>query len=355
MKRELTAFLGQNGFQEIGTNFPDVSFFIRRENTFVLCLYVVEATRDMPLSAAQLEELGKGIDAYLKTKALPEAHTLELLLSDSLPHADFLRGNRFRSWLVDTTSGKLYLPAGEDDFYGCRALLTDFLDHREAYVARTAGGEGDGAQSTERLPLRGKKKRFPYVTAAFVFGNVLVFLLCAFTGDLLYNRGVFHAEKIISGEGYRMLTSMFLHSDVHHLFGNMLLLFAAGDLVERYTGHIRLAVCYLVSGLAGNLADLCYELRIGESVESLGASGAVFGIIGAMLVLTILHRGRLEGVTVGRMAVVLLYLFYSGLVGWNVNNYAHIGGFIAGVATELGFALLTRGKRAVWGKERNGS
>ena len=121
MKRELTAFLGQNGFQEIGTNFPDVSFFIRRENTFVLCLYVVEATRDMPLSAAQLEELGKGIDAYLKTKALPEAHTLELLLSDSLPHADFLRGNRFRSWLVDTTSGKLYLPAGEDDFYGCRA------------------------------------------------------------------------------------------------------------------------------------------------------------------------------------------------------------------------------------------
>ncbi len=136
-------------------------------------------------------------------------------------------------------------------------------------------------------------------------------------------------------EYYRMVTSVFLHADIAHLFNNMLLLGVAGDLLERRIGHIRFLILYLLSALTGNVVFLALEQGLGESVPTLGASGGVFGLFGALLVLVILHRGRFQGISLGRMLFMLVYAFAVGFMDPRINQAAHIGGFAAGIMLML--------------------
>ncbi len=137
---------------------------------------------------------------------------------------------------------------------------------------------------------------------------------------------------------------MFLHTDVRHLFSNMIVLYYVGEIVERKLGHLRYAVLYLLSGIAGDVLSMGYELLRNDYYSSVGASGAVFGVQGALLLLVILHRGRLESLSAGRVAFVIAFSLYCGFTSSNVNNAAHIGGVLMGFALAAVFSFI--GKRA---------
>lgn len=93
-------------------------------------------------------------------------------------------------------------------------------------------------------------KSQPVVSAALVAVNAVVFVLCEFTGELLYNAGKLDIISVlVRGEYGRILWSMFLHSGIDHLFNNMLILFFLGSMIEKEVGHIRYAVLYFLSGI----------------------------------------------------------------------------------------------------------
>ena len=175
--------------------------------------------------------------------------------------------------------------------------------------------------------------QMPWVNICLVAANVIVFLICTFTGELLYNKGAFGVAEILEdGSFYRMFTSMFLHADTQHLFNNMIILFFVGEIVEKKVGHIPYVLLYFLSGIAGNVFSMGYELLSGEYYSSVGASGAVFGVEGALFLLVLLNRGKLESITMGRLAFAILFSLYCGFTGTNTNNAAHIGGILAGFA-----------------------
>ena len=170
------------------------------------------------------------------------------------------------------------------------------------------------------------------LTTGFVAINIFLFIVSVFSGDLLYNEGAFSLWHLQRGGGWhRLITSMFLHADVDHLAGNMLMLYMAGGLVEKYMGNLRFAALYFFSGISGNLLYAAYEYAGGRYVESIGASGAVFGVIGALIVIVARHRGRYAGITIGRIGLMAAYMIYMGLRTSNVNNAAHIGGLFGGM------------------------
>ena len=87
-------------------------------------------------------------------------------------------------------------------------------------------------------------------TIGFIAINVFLFVVSMFSGDLLYREGAFSLQYIQKGqEWWRLVTSMFLHADLDHLFGNMLMLYLAGELVERYIGKWNFAILYFCSGI----------------------------------------------------------------------------------------------------------
>lgn len=179
------------------------------------------------------------------------------------------------------------------------------------------------------------------VTIGFVAINIFLFIASVFCGDLLYNEGAFSLRYLLQdGQWWRLITSMFLHADADHLAGNMLMLYLAGELVEKYVGKRRFAILYFFSGISGSILYAVYEIMTGRYADSIGASGAVFGLIGALFVIVVRHRGRYADITIGRMVFMIAYMFYMGLRTSNVNNAAHIGGLLGGMVLTVFYMLI---------------
>ncbi len=166
------------------------------------------------------------------------------------------------------------------------------------------------------------------VTIGLIVLNVLAFAAQqsrpAITGRfLLFGYGVEH------GQYYRLFTAAFLHGGVSHLAVNMLSLYVVGTQVERLLGTGRYLVVYLAAALGGSVASYAFQ---GPAAAGLGASGAIFGIFGALLVLV--RRLQLDiRPLVGMMALNVALPFFVRNIDWR----AHVGGLIVGAALTYAF------------------
>ena len=168
----------------------------------------------------------------------------------------------------------------------------------------------------------------PWCSAILTAVNVIVFLACQFYGNVLYSEGSFSVLYLIrNGEYYRLVTAMFLHADITHLVNNMILLYFGGEIVEKTVGKLRYLILFFFSGICGNLLSAVYELSTGSFYESIGASGAVFGLTGGLLYLVIAKKGFIVFNTI----LMILLSLYSGFQSVRVNNAAHLGGLLSGL------------------------
>ncbi len=171
-----------------------------------------------------------------------------------------------------------------------------------------------------------------YVTLVFFVINAVTYIICTQTGEVLYDIGSMNAEKIIVGrQYYRLATCMFLHADIDHIVSNMFFLIGLGQIVEYALGHFRFLILYLVSGFGAGTVSLLYSALTGDIYDAVGASGAIFGLIGALLILVIMHHGRYRNISLGRIAFAIIYMVYSGARAERVDNAAHVGGLMCGV------------------------
>lgn len=178
-----------------------------------------------------------------------------------------------------------------------------------------------------------ESKKIPLVSGILVIINVIVFLVCTFTGDLLYNIGKLSLEGVLLDREYgRILLSLFLHGDFEHIFNNMVILFFLGAMIESEIGHIRYALVYFISGIGGNLVSFAAKMFTGDAVGSIGASGAIFGLDGVLAALMLFSGKKMANVTPVRVVLMIGYSLYAGFVGENVDNAAHLGGLLIGFA-----------------------
>ena len=196
------------------------------------------------------------------------------------------------------------------------------------------------------------------ITKALIAINVLIYVIGAsqagglstpglgiFVRGTLYEHTVLYGPFVAHGDWYRLATNMFLHWNLGHIGLNMLALYFIGSPVEQYLGRARYIGLYLVSGLAGSAGALVYA----PLTPSLGASGAVFGVLGAMLILEWQLTGRLAGQAMTWIAINLVFDYAYNGFGGNISIGAHIGGVIGGILITLGYAHW-RGTRAQYGQ-----
>ena len=138
---------------------------------------------------------------------------------------------------------------------------------------------------------------------------------------------------------YRLFTSMFLHYSLLHIGFNMLVLWMLGPQIESALGHVRFAVLYLVAGLGGSVASFWFS---DVNVAAAGASGAIFGLMGAYLVV-----GRKLGADVSQVLVLIAINVVIGFVIPNTDWRAHLGGLITGVLVAFVLAYAPPRNRVV--------
>ena len=186
-----------------------------------------------------------------------------------------------------------------------------------------------------------EKKRLPYAVIAIAAANILYFLYLQLSGAL--NNNMMMVEKgalcIINGRYYGgwipLFTSMFIHFDIRHLGGNMLMLLVVGELLEERLGRIRTLIAYFASGLAGNVITILWYCFRRMTVVSAGASGAVFGLVGLLCGVVFRAKGRIPGFSRSRVMVMVFLMLYSGIANAGINTAAHIGGFFMGLLVSL--------------------
>jgi rhomboid protease GluP len=186
---------------------------------------------------------------------------------------------------------------------------------------------------SRRIDFERRMRRWPPVTAAILVALIAILVVEIRVGALrsresIIAMGALARERVAAGEYWRLLTAPWLHGGVEHLVGNGIALFILGMLCEAAFGRAQFVVLYVLSGLAGSIVSLA-----ASAGPSVGASGAIFGLQGAAIVLFRVHRDRLL-VRDRRVGFVLLvwaiYTIVGGLMTPFIDNGAHIGGALGG-------------------------
>lgn len=175
----------------------------------------------------------------------------------------------------------------------------------------------------------------PYVTYALIGINVAVFLVEQIlrltgmgTSTMLLTLGAKENTLITCGQYWRLLTACFLHANFTHILSNLIGLYFWGPHAEVLLGRVRFLIVYLAAGLFGSL--LSYVCSDGFSV---GASGALFGIFGALLYFRTRHKQVFDRVFGMQVLVFIGLNLAIGFMGTGVDNFGHIGGLIGGFLT----------------------
>jgi len=186
--------------------------------------------------------------------------------------------------------------------------------------------------------LASKKKAFqdvftfgkPLFTYILIAINIFIFLLLELNGgsssiDTLIEMGAKYNPYILDGEWWRMVTSMFLHIGLLHLVMNMLAIYYLGTIVERIYGNMRFLFIYFLAGIGGGLASFAFSPSV-----SAGASGAIFGLFGALLFFGLIYK-RIFLQTMGQSVIIILLInLVFGFSIQQIDMGAHIGGLLAG-------------------------
>ena len=203
-----------------------------------------------------------------------------------------------------------------------------------------AGSAGSAQQRVRmRMP---RVTTAPYVTWSIVAANVLVYLITVGQGGGINNpggevfvKGLLYGPAVANGDWWRLISAAFLHGNLVHIGLNMLALYWLGSPVETYLGHLRYLAVYVVSGLAGSAG----ALLVTPTEPTVGASGAIFGIMGALLVIEYLQTRQLAGQALMLIAPNLLFTF--SIPGISIGG--HLGGLAGGILSTLALARFGRG------------
>ena len=190
-----------------------------------------------------------------------------------------------------------------------------------------------------QLHLRAITPRVRVLPTVFAL-NLLVFVAMIATGvsalsptaDNVLAWGANYGPRTLNGEPWRLLANFFLHFGALHLAANMFALWSAGTVVERLFGPLAFAAIYFAAGITGSIVSLA----IHPTVVSAGASGAVFGVYGALAAFVLRRHGAIPKVVLSRLGGVagsfILYNFIYGAGHARIDNAAHLGGLIGGFA-----------------------
>ena len=166
--------------------------------------------------------------------------------------------------------------------------------------------------------------------------NILAWLLIQLVSgflnqdvDVLLRFGAMFGPLIATGEYWRFFTAMFLHANLFHLFFNCFALFIFGRLVEGVYGQHRFTIIYLLAGLSGGVLSYMFN----RTAIAVGASGAIFGILGAFAAYFLVNRDALGEIgrrnLTGLITIAAINLAI-GLLIPNIDNWAHLGGLAGG-------------------------
>ncbi len=181
------------------------------------------------------------------------------------------------------------------------------------------------------------RNKGPYVTYFFIAVNVIFYLVPLLLGQYqnVINDFCVHGPSIRAGQYYRLFTGTILHGGFFHLLFNCYALYVIGSQIENFLGKIKYPIIYLFSGFIGAL----FSMTFNASAASVGASGAIFGLMGALVYFGYYYRVYLGNVLKSQIIPLIALNLGLGFFMGGVDNFAHIGGLIGGAMITMALGV----------------
>lgn len=193
------------------------------------------------------------------------------------------------------------------------------------------------------------KNKFPMITYILIAINIICYVVPILFGEYqsIIDSFCVHGPSIRYGQYYRLITGAFLHSGIFHLLFNCYALYVLGSQIESFLGKIKFSIIYFVSAVVGSLLSITFN----GNIASIGASGAIFGLMGALLYFGYHYRVYLGNVIKSQIIPLIVFNLILGFTIQGIDNAAHIGGLVGGALTTL--ALGVKDKSS-WFEKING-
>jgi rhomboid protease GluP len=197
---------------------------------------------------------------------------------------------------------------------------------------------GASAQARGRIDFERGMRHAPPLILFLIAANLVMFGWEIAAGaladrDTIVEAGALVRDRVVGGEWWRIMSAMFLHGGIDHILGNIIVLYIVGMACEHAFGGARTALVYFASGIAGGLLSMA-----AGPGPSVGASGAIFGVIAAVVVVLYRYQDRFY-VRDTRIGFVLLvwagWQILTGLANPFIDNFAHLGGLAGGALATL--------------------
>lgn len=314
-------------FHRRNTNTEGIFFYYRVEEDLIRIITIIHDKEQNPITIERYQHITNQIKNTFYLKGYSKVAYLGLLITSSSKDSKslYLELEEDDHWLIDERNGRLRIYENQSsDFIGIKQEIEQIL-------------ENIISEPSDEAQKRSRSIRLSLVNTIIVAINVMIHLL-------LYQSSIFSEtqEIVVQGalswqsilednEYFRLITAMFLHADLSHLFNNMLLLTFIGEKVERLIGWKKYLILYLGTGIIAGISSIGYNKFVNDDVWSIGASGAVFGVVGALLYIIVRCKGRVDEIDGRQMILFAMISLYSGFTNAGIDNVAHIGGFLAGI------------------------
>lgn len=336
---EISKQLIHSGYRKSTENEAGIWVFIKAVNGIYYSVFVVNDCGQKMENPYFLEQLmQESCRAFRRRQK--ETKVLGVIVTDDVEASKRLMEGWNGKWLFDVNARRLIIFENQpDEFLDVRPILEDICS-----------GQGTDRKGRMKSALTGLQNFTTPVNGVIILLNVLVFLILELIGntsdpEFMYEHGAMQVQQFWQNREYwRALTSAFLHFGIEHLFGNMLVLWYLGMVLERIVGSVKYVIIYLISAVGANLIAVGWYTYAGQMyVVSAGASGAIFGVIGVLLWIIVREKGKVEGLTGYWLFWMCAYTLYQGFYTPGVGNSAHVGGLIVGIL--CGILFYRRRKR----------
>lgn len=314
--------LHQSGFTYLRGECAEITYWYRIYEDSVFYFHICDFTNGVFISEEDLMESTHAVRNSFYAKGFRDIQKMSVVFTYDITAAKHIFAYDMSHWFVDLNDKRLIVYETQpEDFVGCRRNVELFLENEMTLK-----------ENSKKMAVRA----FSVMNTIIVILNVIIFLITEAKGDTLdaeymYECGAAFGPAIREEhEFYRLFTSMFLHFGLSHLSGNMVVLLLLGDNLERALGKIKYVVLYLLSGLCAGVCSVIYNLASDTNAVCAGASGAIFGVIGALIYIVLANKGRLEDLTGARLLILVAYTLYTGFTSSGIDNVAHVGGLIVG-------------------------
>lgn len=342
----ISYLLQRNGYQIINSNVPFIKFYVKKYehesdyNAMEIIGFVDNSSKSSSFSVEQLDNIAFQIERKFLFSGIQKVNMLYFIYSDNVERDKIYCECQTKFWILDSLANQLIIFENQPEDFGELRNQIERVFFNTANENGITAGNGFGSRGLSDVRHNRIYRKIPIITFLLVMLNVGVFIVLEWIGStndvlfMLEHGANYYLNVFEKQEFYRLFTCTFMHFGFAHLFNNMLSLWLLGSETERFYGRVCFTIIYMFSGFMGSLVSCIYNYIINDNVVSAGASGAIYGLIGALVVKIVENRKRSKS-SFGRIVIVLIILMMVGRTGENIDNIAHLGGFAAGMISGI--------------------